>query len=110
MNHLNSIILEGNVKDVRLATAGATDTCTFTIAVGRIFKDADGKQVEEESLFDVQSFGVLAEQCRKHCTVGRGVRIVGRLKQERWTSEGKVYSRVVVIAEHVEYKPVTKEA
>ncbi len=37
---------------------------------------------------------------------GRGVRIVGRLKQERWTgTDGKNYAKVKIVADHVEFKP-----
>ena len=32
--------------------------------------------------------------------------MVGRIKQERWNdSEGKAKSRVVIVAEHVEFRP-----
>ena len=37
---------------------------------------------------------------------GRGVRVVGRLKQDRCADpDGKQYSRVSIVAEHVEFKP-----
>jgi single-strand DNA-binding protein len=37
---------------------------------------------------------------------GRGVRVVGRLKQDRWTSpKGQPRSKVSIVAEHVEFKP-----
>ena len=37
---------------------------------------------------------------------GRGVRVVGRLKQDRWVGkDGKNYSKVKVVAEHIEFKP-----
>ena len=38
---------------------------------------------------------------------GRDVRVVGRLKQDTWKDEnGKTMSKVYVVAEHIEYKPV----
>jgi single-strand DNA-binding protein len=47
----------------------------------------------------------MAESCQKNCEKGRGIRVVGRLKQSRWTnSEGKTASRISIIAEHVEFK------
>jgi single-strand DNA-binding protein len=37
---------------------------------------------------------------------GRGVRVVGRLRQYRWNgSDGKIHACVVIIAEHVEFRP-----
>jgi single-strand DNA-binding protein len=38
------------------------------------------------------------------------VRVVGRLKQDRWTSpEGQGRSKVSIVAEHVEFKPQLKK-
>jgi single-strand DNA-binding protein len=38
------------------------------------------------------------------------VRVVGRLKQDRWTDpEGKGRSKVLIVAEHVEFKPQPKK-
>jgi single-strand DNA-binding protein len=37
---------------------------------------------------------------------GRGVRVVGRLKQDRWTNpEGQGRSKIQIVAEHMEFKP-----
>jgi len=41
---------------------------------------------------------------------GRGVRVVGRLKQDRWTdADGKPHSRIFIVAEHVEFRPQFKK-
>ena len=38
------------------------------------------------------------------------MRVVGRLKQDRWTSpEGQTRSKVLIVAEHVEFKPQLKK-
>jgi single-strand DNA-binding protein len=38
------------------------------------------------------------------------VRVVGRLKQDRWTdADGKPRSRIEIVAEHVEFKPQLKK-
>lgn len=48
----------------------------------------------------------MAQACEKHLTKGRGVRVVGRLKQDRWTDEeGSSHNRIKVVGEHVEFKP-----
>jgi single-strand DNA-binding protein len=37
------------------------------------------------------------------------VRVVGRLKQDRWNgSDGKPRSRIAIVAEHVEFRPEFK--
>lgn len=108
MNQLNSIILEGNVtRDVLFKeTTHGCKVCTIPIAVNRWYKSDDGRGVEEVSYFDVEVFGKMAEYCEKRVTKGRGLRVVGRLKQSRWKgADGKNASRVTIIAEHIEFKP-----
>ena len=108
MNQLNSIILEGNItRDVVFKeTPHGCKVCTIPIAVNRWFKSDDGKGIEEVSYFDVEAFGKMAEYCEKRVTKGRGIRVVGRLKQSRWKgADGKNASRVTIIAEHIEFKP-----
>jgi len=38
------------------------------------------------------------------------VRVVGRLKQDRWNgADGKSHSRITIVAEHVEFRPEFKK-
>jgi single-strand DNA-binding protein len=61
------------------------------------------------SFFEVTTWSRLAEVCGESLLKGRGVRVVGRLKQDRWTSpEGQARSKVSIVAEHVEFKPQLK--
>lgn len=109
MNPLNSILLEGNVvRDVQAKkTAKGTSVCKFSIASNRTYKSEAGSFEKEVSFFDVEAWGKLSDICTENCSKGRGVRVVGRLKQDRWTDkEGKKFSRINVIAEHVEFRPV----
>ncbi len=107
MNQLNSLIIEGNVTreaDFK-ETANGHKICNIPVAVNRFYKNADGEGVNEVSFFNIETFGKMAEACQKNCEKGRGVRVVGRLKQSRWTnSEGKTASRISIIAEHIEFK------
>lgn len=112
MNHLNSIILEGNVVRQAEMTEPSKGfkVCKFPLAVNRFIKNANGEATEEVSFFDVETYGKMAEVCEKNSSKGRGVRVVGRLKQNRWKdSEGKNFSKVFVVAEHLEYKPNFKK-
>lgn len=113
MNALNSIILEGNVTTDSQLKEPCTgfNVCSFSIAVNRKFKTQDNTEQEEVSFFDIECYGKMAEMADKHCKKGQGVRIVGRLKQSRWTdADGKNHSKVFVIAEHIEYKFSKKAA
>lgn len=108
MNMLNSLIIEGTVSTLLKPTK---DVYSFGIACDRYYKDVNGEDQKEVSYFDVIIYGSMAEIANKQCQVGRGVRIVGRLKQTQWTdSDGKKWSKVVVIAEHIEFKPMAKAA
>jgi single-strand DNA-binding protein len=107
MNNLNSILIEGNlVRDPLFrSTPKGTPICTFSLASNRFFKQDSGLE-KEVSFFDVETWAKLAEHCYNLGHKGRGVRFVGRLKQERWNdAEGKPRSRVTIVAEHVEFRP-----
>jgi single-strand DNA-binding protein len=114
MNNLNSILIEGNlVKDPLLrSTPKGTQVCTMCLASNRYYKqDNQTPGFEKEvSFFDVVTWSKLAEACYAKGRKGRGVRVVGRLKEDRWnSSDGKPHSRVTIVAEHVEFRPNLKK-
>jgi len=107
MNNLNSILIEGNlVRDPQLRTTPkGTSVCTFSLASNRYYKQDSGFE-KEVGFFQVETWARLAEACNTKGKKGRGVRVVGRLKQDRWTGDdGKPRSRVAIVAEHVEFRP-----
>ena len=101
------MIIEGNLvrdPDANLTPKG-TSVCNFAIASNRYYK-AEGVRKDEVSYFDVEVWSRVAESCEKHLKKGRGVRVVGRLKQDRWIDEeGSPHNRIKVVGEHVEFKP-----
>ena len=109
MNNLNSILIEGNlVRDPLLrSTSKGTQICTMCIASNRYYKqDTNSTYEKEVSFFDVETWTKLAEVCYAKGKKGRGVRVVGRLKQSRWNDvDGKSHSRISIVAEHVEFRP-----
>lgn len=110
MNNLNSIIIEGNlVRDPLLKTIpNGNYVCSFAVASNRYYKQ--NEQTEKEvSFFEVEAWSKLAQTCGEILKKGRGVRVVGRLKQDRWEdTAGKTQTRIKIVAEHVEFKPVFK--
>lgn len=110
MNQLNSVLLEGDLaENPTLAYTGkGTALCTFVLVSKRTTKvegepngftgDA-GRYAVETGYFNVVCYSLLAETCNEHLREGRGVRVVGRLRQN---SESK---QVEILAEHVEFKP-----
>jgi hypothetical protein len=100
MNHLNSVVVEGNVKGSVNYTEQVL-TSVFEIEVRREFKDGNGKVKTELFTFPIKATGNLALYVVKDAVNGRGMRVVGRL-----VNSG---SQVMVFAESIEFK-VLKEA
>ena len=108
MSNINCLIVEGNVvrQPEFRTTPHGYPICKIPIAVNHFYKKAGGSGYEKEvSFFEVETFGKLAEICAKYSQKGRGMSVVGRIKQNRWkTDEGKNASRVTIIAEKIEFK------
>jgi single-strand DNA-binding protein len=109
MNNLNSVLIEGNLTqdpELNVIPSGRS-VCHFSIASNRYYRNSDKELVSEVSYVNVDTWGALAENCGKYLEKGRGVRVVGRLKQDRWQGEDeKIRERYVVVAEHVEFHPI----
>ena len=106
MNFINQIILEGNVVTDVYYTIVPVPHARVEILSLRSYRDSDGNVAEEKSCFEVEGFGSLAESMKECCMKGRGMRVIGRLKQNRWKDgDGVERGRVFVVAEHVEFKP-----
>ena len=111
MNSLNAILVEGSLAGdpVMTKTPKGTSVCAFTVASVRYYKE-DGEYKNETSFFDIECRARLAETCRETLKKDHGVRIVGRLKQDRWRDKDyNSRSSVKIVAEHVEIRPVKKE-
>ena len=89
-NGLNSLILEGVVIG-EPHKVEASQVLNFTIGYERFYKNKLGEDVEEKSKFKVVVYG---RMCKLPLKDGVGVRIVGRLKQNKW--------KVQIVAEHIE--------
>ena len=101
MNNLNSLILEGVISG-EPHKVEASEVLNFTVSVERYYKNRAGEDVTETSQFKVVAFG---RMCDIPVKEGSRVRVVGRLKENKWTdSEGVTHSEVQVVAEHIEIK------
>ena len=101
MNDLNSLILEGVVIG-EPHKSEASDVLNFTVVSERYYKNRAGEDVTETSYFKVVAFGSM---CKIPLKDGVGIRLVGRLKQNKWTdSECVSHSEVQIVAEHIEIR------
>lgn len=106
MNSLNSVLIEGNlVKDPEnQELESGSKICRFALASNRYFSH-DAERKSEVSFFDIEVWNKTAEICIKTLAKGRGVRVVGRLKQERWKDkDGKAHSKIKIIGDSVEFR------
>jgi single-strand DNA-binding protein len=110
MNNLNSLLLEGKLlKDAVLRKTKSSSVCTFTIVSNR-FAKKDGIMEKEVGFFEAEARGKLAGLADKKGKEGRGVRIVGRLKQDRrQDGQGNEKSRIIIVAENLEFRPDLNE-
>ena len=100
-NDLNSLILEGVVSG-EPHLVKTSDVLNFTVETTRYYKNRAGEDVAETFQFSVVAFGSM---CKIPLKDGSGVRVVGRLKQNKWTdSEGASHSEVQIVAEHIEIR------
>lgn len=111
MNNLNSVLVEGSlVREPEFRTTEkGTPLCTFSMASNRYYKAEAGLE-KEVSFFEIVAWSKLAETVNNLGKKGRGVRVVGRLKQDRWDdAEGKPHSKITIVAEHVEFRPLVEK-
>ncbi len=112
MNALNQVIIEGNVvrQPEKSTNKNGTAYSIISIGVNRKYKNKKGDFVDDVSFFDILAYGATATACEKWCLKGRGIRVVGRLKQSIWQNEsGKKQSKIQILAEHIEFKPMFKK-
>src|ERR1700679_2071500 len=103
---LNSVNIMGNLtRDPELKNISAgKSVCTLSIANNRVYSK-NNEKVTEVSYFDVDVWGVSAENCAKYLKKGSGIIVEGRLKQDRWEKDGKTQSRVRITANSVHFMP-----
>jgi single-strand DNA-binding protein len=104
MTDLNNVILSGNlahdIGEKDLVKVGETTKLTITIASNRSEK-SNGEWKNVASFFDVVLWGKLADNLRPYLVKGKGIAVVGQLKQDRWEKDGQKKSKIYVIADSI---------
>ena len=103
---LNSVNIMGNLTrdpEMKFIPSGKA-VCSLSIAHNRVYTK-NGEKVTEVSYFDVEVWGVAAENCSKYLTKGNGIIVEGSLRQDRWEKDGKAQSRVRITANAVHFMP-----
>ncbi len=104
MASLNKVILIGNTgRDAELRyLASGVAQASFTIAVNRNTRGADGEWTQETDWFNVVVWRELAERISQQVTKGKQVYVEGRLQQRSWDdNQGVKQTRLEVVANTV---------
>lgn len=112
MNNLNSFLIEGNLTadpEFKPLQSGK-NLCKFAIASNRYYRNSEKELIQEVAYFNVETWESLALTCSAYLTKGKRVRVVGRIRHDRWQAEDeKMRERYVVVAEHVDFPFSKKE-
>ena len=89
------------IPDIRQTNTGK-NVCTFTLAVDRRYKGADGKTMTD--FFSVQAWEKLAELCARYLDKGSKVFISGELRNRSYEAkDGSKRTVTKIIANEVEF-------
>lgn len=107
---MNKVIEIGRAtKDIELKTTpSGTAVATFSIAVKRNFKNAEGEY--ESDFFDCVAFNKLAETISRYVHKGDLLGVAGRLQARSYTDkQGNSRKVVEIIVEDIEFLTPKKE-
>jgi single-strand DNA-binding protein len=111
--NLNTVMLAGHLtRDPQLRSLPQDKTVvSFSLAINRRFKGADGEIKEDSTFVDCEAWGRTAELVGQYLQKGSGCYVEGRLKLDAWEDkEGAKRSRLKVVADSVQFlgKPKAK--
>lgn len=101
MNHVSMIGRLTKIPDIRQTNTGK-NVCSFTLAVNRRYKDAQGNAAAD--FFSVQAWEKLAELCARYLDKGSKVFISGELRNRSYeANDGSKRTVTEIIANEVEF-------
>ena len=101
----NQVILMGNLtRDPELrAIPSGQNVCSFSLALNRSFKGADGEWQEATDYVDIVAWGPLGERIAQYLTKGSRCLVQGRIQSRSWEQDGQKRSKVEVNANDVTF-------
>lgn len=101
----NQVTLMGNLTrdpELRTTPSGAS-VCSFSLALNRNYKNAEGNWQEATDYIDIVAWAGLGERVAQYLTKGRPALVSGRLQSRSWEQEGQKRSKVEVVANDVTF-------
>lgn len=101
----NQVTLMGNLtRDPELRTTpNGASVCSFSLALNRSYKNAEGNWTEATDYIDIVAWGPLGERVAQYLTKGRPALVSGRLQSRSWEQDGMKRSKVEVVAADVTF-------
>lgn len=101
----NQVILMGNLtRDPELRTIpSGQSVCSFSLALNRSYKGADGNWQEATDFVDIVAWGPLGERVSQYLSKGRPCLVSGRLQSRSWEQDGQKRSKLEVVAQDVTF-------
>jgi single-strand DNA-binding protein len=101
----NLVVLMGNLtRDPELRTTpNGASVCSFSLALNRSYKGADGNWQEATDYVDIVAWGPLGERVSQYLSKGRPCLVNGRLQSRSWEQDGQKRNKVEVIAQDVTF-------
>jgi single-strand DNA-binding protein len=101
----NQVVLMGNLTrdpELRQIPSGQS-VCSFSLALNRSYKGADGNWQEATDYVDIVAWAALGERVAQYVTKGRPVLVNGRLQSRQWEKDGQKRSKLEVVANEVTF-------
>lgn len=101
----NQVILMGNLtRDPELRTTpNGASVCSFSLALNRSYKNAEGDWTEATDFIDIVAWGPLGERVAQYLSKGRAALVNGRLQSRSWEQDGQKRNKVEVVAQDVTF-------
>ena len=97
----NKVVLMGNLtRDPELRnTPSGQSVASFSLAVNRSWKNAQGETQEAVDYIDCNAWGKAGEIITQYMQKGGAILVSGRLQQRSWEQDGQKRSKVEVVVE-----------
>ncbi|MEX2006741.1 MAG: single-stranded DNA-binding protein [Candidatus Saccharimonadales bacterium] len=101
----NQVVLMGNLtRDPELRTTpNGQSVCSFSLALNRNYKNAEGEWTEATDFVDIVAWAGLGERVAQYLTKGRPALVSGRLQSRSWEQDGQKRTKLEVIAQDVTF-------
>lgn len=101
LNRVQLIGYLGRDPETRYTTNGRA-VCSFSVAVNRRWKSAEGESREATEWFNIEAWGRQAEICQQYFTKGTLAYIEGRLQTDRYERDGDTRYSTKVVASFIQ--------